>query len=40
MTAVIDTSGTATNLVMAIKALPPLPATAQEILTCFGDEFI
>ena len=24
----------------AIKALPPLPATAQEILTCFGDEFI
>jgi HD-like signal output (HDOD) protein len=21
-------------------ALPPLPATAQEILTCFGDEFI
>ncbi len=24
----------------AIAALPPLPATAQEILTCFGDEFI
>jgi len=24
----------------SIKVLPPLPATAQEILTCFGDEFI
>ena len=24
----------------SIAALPPLPSTAQEILTCFGDEFI
>lgn len=31
---------TAAQLAQSIAALPPLPATAQEILTCFGDEFI
>ncbi len=40
MTAATETSDTATNLAKSIMALPPLPATAQEILTCFGDEFI
>jgi HD-like signal output (HDOD) protein len=40
MTAATGTSETAANLAKAIMALPPLPATAQEILTCFGDEFI
>lgn len=33
-------SDTAAALAKSIAALPPLPATAQEILTCFGDEFI
>ena len=33
-------SESATKIASAITALPPLPATAQEILTCFGDEFI
>lgn len=40
MTAATDTSETAANLAKSIMALPPLPATAHEILTCFGDEFI
>lgn len=40
MTAATGTSDTATNMASSIMALPPLPATAQEILTCFGDEFI
>ena len=40
MTAATDTSNTAESLAKSIMALPPLPATAQEILTCFGDEFI
>lgn len=40
MTAATETSETATSLAKSIMALPPLPATAQEILTCFGDEFI
>ncbi|MGI9234559.1 MAG: HDOD domain-containing protein [Woeseiaceae bacterium] len=40
MTAETQTSDTAANLAKSIMALPPLPATAQEILTCFGDEFI
>ena len=40
MTAATDTSETATRFAQSIAALPPLPATAQEILTCFGDEFI
>jgi HD-like signal output (HDOD) protein len=35
-----DTTETATRLAQSIVALPPLPGTAQEILTCFGDEFI
>ena len=35
-----DTTETATRLAQSIAALPPLPATAQQILTCFGDEFI
>lgn len=40
MTAATHTSETATRFAQSIAALPPLPATAQEILTCFGDEFI
>ena len=36
----IDTSETAARLARGIGALPPLPVTAQRILTCFGDEFI
>jgi len=40
MTAEKETSETATRFAQSIAALPPLPATAQEILTCFGDEFI
>ncbi len=40
MTAATGISDTAANLAKSIMALPPLPATAQEILTCFGDEFI
>lgn len=40
MEAVTDTTDTAARLAQSIAALPPLPATAQEILTCFGDEFI
>lgn len=40
MSAVTDTNETATRFAQSIAALPPLPATAQEILTCFGDEFI
>lgn len=35
-----ETSETATRFAQSIAALPPLPATAQQILTCFGDEFI
>ena len=35
-----ETAATAARLSQSIAALPPLPATAQEILTCFGDEFI
>lgn len=38
--AIEDNSETAARLAQSISALPPLPATAQEILTCFGDEFI
>jgi HD-like signal output (HDOD) protein len=40
MSAVSDTSTSARQIVESIASLPPLPATAQEILTCFGDEFI
>lgn len=39
-TAAKETSETATRFAQSIAALPPLPATAQQILTCFGDEFI
>ncbi len=31
---------TAAKFAESIASLPPLPATAQRILTCFGDEFI
>jgi len=40
MTAVTDSTDTSNEFAKSIMALPPLPATAQEILTCFGDEFI
>lgn len=36
----VATDATATRFAESISALPPLPATAQRILTCFGDEFI
>lgn len=40
MTAATDTTETSIRLARSIAALPPLPVTAQQILTCFGDEFI
>ena len=40
MSVVTGKSETAIRLAQGISALPPLPATAQKILTCFGDEFI
>ena len=40
MGAASDITQTAARLAESIQALPPLPATAHEILTCFGDEFI
>lgn len=40
MAEVSDTTTSAKQIAGGIAALPPLPATAQEILTCFGDEFI
>ena len=40
MTAATDSTQTSQRFAKTIMALPPLPATAQEILTCFGDEFI
>lgn len=40
MTAATNTPNPSSDLARAVTALPPLPATAQEILTCFGDEFI
>ena len=33
-------STTTTNLAKSLSALPPLPASAEKILSCFGDEFI
>jgi hypothetical protein len=33
-----DITDSSIRFAKSIKALPPLPATAQEILTCFGDE--
>ncbi len=35
-----STTETAHRIAESIAALPPLPSTAQKILTCFGDEFI
>lgn len=35
-----STTETAHRIAESIAALPPLPTTAQKILTCFGDEFI
>lgn len=35
-----QTEDTTSRLANSIVTLPPLPITAQEILTCFGDEFI
>ena len=35
-----DTTETAMRIAESIAALPPLPSTAQKILTCFGDEYI
>lgn len=40
MKAAVNDSDTAARFAQSISALPPLPATAQKILTCFGDEFI
>ena len=40
MSVAAKTTETAARLAQSIAALPPLPATAQEILTCFGDEFL
>lgn len=39
-TATSEINSTGSMLARSLSALPPLPATAQEILTCFGDEFI
>lgn len=39
-TATSEINSTGSLLARSLSALPPLPATAQEILTCFGDEFI
>lgn len=35
-----DTTASAKKIAEAVAALPPLPETAQKILTCFGDDFI
>ena len=40
MSVATETTDTAVRLAKSISVLPPLPATAQKILTCFGDEFI
>ncbi len=40
MNAVTQATEAAARMADSIMALPPLPATAQKILTCFGDEFI
>lgn len=40
MTAAKSINDTSVRIAESITTLPPLPATAQEILTCFGDEFI
>ncbi len=40
MSSAAETTAVSSRLAKSIMALPPLPATAQKILTCFGDEFI
>jgi len=35
-----NSTDTAARIASSIASLPPLPTTAQAILTCFGDEFI
>ncbi|MDJ0749506.1 MAG: HDOD domain-containing protein [Woeseiaceae bacterium] len=40
MTAVTEITETTAKFAESIASLPPLPVTAQKILTCFGDEFI
>ena len=35
-----SSSRTAARFAENLASLPPLPDTAQKILTCFGDEFI
>lgn len=35
-----EVNSTGSILAKSVASLPPLPATAQEILSCFGDEFI
>lgn len=35
-----DVTETAARIAKSIATLPPLPSTAERILTCFGDEFI
>lgn len=40
MSTATNTTETAARMAKMVMALPPLPATAQKILTCFGDEFI
>ncbi len=40
MTAATTIMKTTAKLAESIASLPPLPSTAQKILTCFGDEFI
>jgi len=40
MNSVMETTASARNIASSIIALPPLPATAQKILACFGDDFI
>lgn len=40
MSEIAGTKASAKKIAETVAVLPPLPATAQEILTCFGDEFI
>ena len=40
MTATTKSEATTTELANSLAALPPLPATAHEILDCFGDGFL
>lgn len=40
MSVVCEAKMSAARLAESINSLPPLPSTAQRIMTCFGDEFI